>query len=198
MPHPRRAQWLLERSARSLPGSILLVGALGLLPLAGCEPDDPNTFAPACAPVGILAEAADYADYGGAAVPDLSRLVSHGSITGVSGNCRNAAGGTLLHTVVQVQMAIDRGPAAAGGSLAVPYFIAVTRDGAVISKQSLSAVAQFPNNGDKVALQTDAVALDLPATRSQPGSSFRIEVGFQLTPQQLDDNRAHLVPQLAR
>ena len=159
--------------------------------LAGCAPQDANSFAPACAQVGILAEAADYTDYGAAMQPDLSHLVSHGSITGVSGHCSSAAGGTQLHTVIRLQMAIDRGPLAGGSTLDIPYFIAVTLDGAVVSKLALHAVAQFPDNGDKVLVKTDPVALDLPVTRSRPSSAYRLEVGFQLSAQQLDYNRAH-------
>ena len=165
-----------------------------MLVLNGCSAGDDTTatdFAPACAPVGILGDAADYSDYGPGALPDLSRLLAQGSIRGVSGHCNNAAGGTVLHTVVQLQLAITRGPVATGSSLAVPYFIAVTRDGAVLSKQTLVATAQFPDNGDKVALQTDPVALDLPVSRAHPGTSYRIEAGFQLTPEQLSYNRAH-------
>ena len=175
-----------RRSSNSPP--VLLSGAL-----SGCGPQNPDAFAPACAQVGLLAEAADFTDYGatGFARPDLSRLVSHGSIIGVSGHCSNAAGGTVLHTVVQVQMAIDRGPAAASSSLDIPYFLAVILDGAVISKLPLTARAQFPDNGDKVLVKTDPVVLDLPVTRHRPGSAYRIEVGFQLSAQQLDYNRAH-------
>ncbi len=174
--------------------SACVLPVLVAAPLSGCGPQNPDAFAPACAPVGLLAEAADYTDYGadGFARPDLGRLVSHGSIIGVSGHCSSAAGGTQLHTVVAVQMAVDRGPAAAGSSLDIPYFLAVTLDGAVVSKLSLAAHAQFPDNGDKVLVKTDPVALDLPVTRHRPGSAYRIEVGFQLSQQQLDYNRAHL------
>ncbi len=174
--------------------SACVLPALATALLSGCGPQNPDAFAPACASVGLLAEAADYTDYGpdGFSRPDLSRLLSHGSIIGVSGHCSSAAGGTELHTVVQVQMAIDRGPAAASDSLEVPYFLAVTLDGAVVSKLALTARAQFPDNGDKVLVKTDPVVLDLPVTRHRPGSAYRIEVGFQLSPQQLDYNRAHL------
>ncbi len=191
--HPIRASRppllpLLLRGLLTMLPPVLLSGAL-----SGCGPQNPDAFAPACAQVGLLAEAADFTDYGatGFARPDLSRLVSHGSIVGVSGHCSNAAGGTVLHTVVQVQMAIDRGPAAAGSSLDIPYFLAVILDGAVISKLPLTARAQFPDNGDKVLVKTDPVVLDLPVTRHRPGSAYRIEVGFQLSARQLDYNRAH-------
>ncbi len=180
------------RAARSVAyGAALLLAVLAPAPLAGCGAEDPDEFAPACAPIGILGEAADYSDYGPGAVPDLGRLVAQGSIRGVSGHCNAAANGTRLHTVVQVQLAITRGPAASGSSLAVPYFIAVLRDGAIVSKQSLTATAEFPDNGDKVALQTDPIAFDLPVSRAHPGTSYRIEVGFQLGDAELAYNRAH-------
>jgi len=162
--------------------------------LAGCASDNPNAFAPACAPVGILGVAADYSDYGNsgaATVADLSRLVSQGSIIGVSGHCSDAAGGTQLHTAVQVSMAISRGPVAPSGTIPVPYFIAVLQNGNIVSKQNLTANANFPSNADNVSVKTDPVTFDLPVSRHRPSSSYRIEVGFQLTPEQIAYNRAH-------
>lgn len=196
IPRSIRSRGMSARISTSLGtslGTSLAVLACATPLLAGCGPQDPDSFAPACAPVGILAEAADYSDYGQSGRgPDLSRLVSQGSITGVSGHCSSSDHGTTLHTVIQLQLAITRGPIAAGSKLSVPYFIAVTQNGAVISKQTLTALAQFPDNGDKVLVNTDTVAMDLPVTRARPGTSYRIEVGFQLTAQQLDYNRAHL------
>lgn len=169
-----------------------LLAPLLTIGLAGCENGDPNAFAPACAPVGILGDAADYSDYGAAETrPDLSKLVAHGSILGVSGHCSSAANGTMLHTQIRLDMGITRGPATAASTLPIPYFIAVTRDGAVISKQSLVAQAQFPGNADRVLVRTDPIGLDLPVTRAHPGTSYRIEVGFQLDAAQLDYNRSH-------
>ena len=193
VPQTTSAPRVPARMRPAPPRTVLLAGlALALTPLAGCgEQNDSDQFAPACAPVGILGEAADYSDYGPADVPDLGRLVAQGSIRGVSGHCSSAANGTKLHTVVRVQLAITRGPAAAGSRLAVPYFVAVLRDGAVLSKQSLVATAEFPDNGDKVALQTDPLVLDLPVSRAHPGTSYRIEVGFQLGEAELAYNRAH-------
>jgi len=186
-----------ERMRRARHPLLLAAAVAGLAvaaSLGGCASDDPNAFAPACAPVGILGVAADYSDYGdngAATVADLSRLVSQGSIIGVSGHCSDAAGGTQLHTVVQVAMAISRGPVAPSGTLAVPYFIAVLQNGNIVSKQSLTANANFPSNADNVSVKTDPITFDLPVSRHRPSSSYRIEVGFQLTPEQMAYNRAH-------
>lgn len=191
-PSARRTFFL--RLARTMPPLAAPLVAIGpALVLAGCGVQDPNTFAPACAQVGILAAAADYSDYGGSeGSPDLSRLVSQGSVTAVTGHCSSADEGTTLHTVVQLQLAITRGPVGSSRTVPVPYFIAVTQDGTIISKQELSALAQFPDNGDRVLVKTDATVLNFPVTRAKPGNSYKIEVGFQLTAQQLDYNRSHL------
>lgn len=184
-----------SRQPRPAPSRAALWLALPLAAggLAGCENDDPNAFAPACAQVGILGDAADYSDYGASdSLPDLAKLVAHGSIAGVSGHCSAAAKGTQLHTEIRLDLAITRGPAAPGHTLDVPYFVAVTRDGQVLSKQTLVAQAQFPDNGDRVLVRTDPLALDLPVTRARPGDSYRIEVGFQLSADQLAYNRAHI------
>ncbi|MCQ8241589.1 hypothetical protein [Rhizosaccharibacter radicis] len=175
---------------RPLALRLLPLGLLAALP-AGCGPSDENAFAPTCAPVGILADAADYSDYGGHDA-DLTTLVSQGSITGVAGKCANNNPGTQLHTVVHVDMAVTRGPAAPGRDITIPYFIAVTRDGRILNKQSLTAVAHFPPNGTRVALSTEPTVLDLPVSRTRDGTSYRLEVGFQLTPAQLSYNQSHL------
>lgn len=185
----RTLPFLSARARRAL----LLVAAAPMLALVGCSEQDPNAFAPACAQVGILAAAADYSDYGGSeSSPDLSRLVSQGSVTAVTGHCSSALGGTALHTVVQLQFAITRGPVGSDRTIPIPYFIAVTQDGTIISKQELTAVAQFPDNGDKVLVKTDPTVLEFPVTQAKPSTSYKIEVGFQLNARQLDYNRSHL------
>lgn len=192
-PRPASARRTLPLLPAYVRRTFLLISAGPLMVLAGCAEQDPNSFAPACAQVGILAAAADYSDYGGSEdSPDLSRLVSQGSITAVTGHCSSADAGTTLHTVVQLQLAVTRGPVGSSRTVPVPYFIAVTQDGAIISKQELSALAQFPDNGDKVLVKTDPTVLNFPVTRAKPGTSYKIEVGFQLTARQLDYNRSHL------
>jgi hypothetical protein len=179
------------RSSRS-PLSVLRFLPLGLLALlpAGCGPSDENGFAPACAPVGILGDAADYTDYG-SAQEDLTTLVSQGSIVAVNGKCASNKLANNLHTVIRLDMAVTRGPAAQSRDIAVPYFIAVTDRGSIVNKQTLVAQAHFPANGTRVLVTTDPMVLDLPMSRRHPSTDYRIEVGFQLTPQQLEHNRTH-------
>lgn len=158
--------------------------------LAGCGPDDPNGFAPDCVPVGILAEAADLSTYAGPS-HDISTLVTQASIAGVSGTCSNAQHGHALNTKASVVIGIARGPAASSRDVTIPYFIAVLHGSEIVEKHALSIQAHFPPNVDRLALKSDPLILNLPISRAMSSDSYRLEVGLQLTPEQLAYNREH-------
>ncbi|MBE7212361.1 MAG: hypothetical protein INR65_15170, partial [Gluconacetobacter diazotrophicus] len=156
-----------------LPATAATLALAAPLLLSACAPEDENAFAPSCAPVGILAEAADYTDYGPnpPPVPDLGRIVSHGSIAAVSGHCSSAKNGHALRTAIGVRMLVDRGPAARGSTIRIPWFVAVVRDNQVLRKEVGEAEAQFPDNGDMVSVNAEPLEVMLPVSREQPGTS---------------------------
>ncbi len=162
----------------------------GLALLSGCGPDDPNAFAPDCAPVGILSDGADLTVYAGPS-HDISTLVTQASVVGVNGSCSNAEKGHALHTSVSVVISVMRGPAASQRDVTIPYFIAVLRGGTIVSKHDLGIEAHFPPNVDRLALRSDPLVLELPISRRMSSDSYRLEVGLQLTPEQLAYNREH-------
>ncbi len=170
---------------------VRMVALLALIALASCGPDNPNAFAPECVPVGILADAADLSSYAGPS-RDVATLVTHASIAAVGGTCSNAEQGHALHTSVSVTIGVQRGPAASFRTLSVPYFVAVLHGDQIVEKHDLSIEATFPPNADRLALKSDPLELDLPITRRMSSDSYRLEVGFQLTPEQLAYNRAHM------
>ena len=172
---------------RALPVAALALAGIGL---AGCGNTDPNAYAPTCAPVGILADAADYTLYKGD-IPDIGQMISHGAITGVYGRCANSKSDDKLQTTVSVEMDVTRGPAAPTNSVKVPFFLAVLKDGALLWKHQAEAIATFPSNVDHVHIRAAAIYLDLPVGRHVDGQNYRIEAGYQLTPAQLSYNRAH-------
>ena len=174
------------------PSHVRALAALaGLSVLAGCGPQDPDAFAPECVPVGILAQAADLTTYAGPS-RDLSTLVTQASIVGVNGACSDLNRGHALHTVANVTVTVLRGPAATARDVTIPYFVAVLHGGAIVSKRSQSIEAHFPPNVDRLAFKSDPLVLDLPISRRMNSGAWRLEVGLQLTPDQLAYNREHM------
>ena len=167
-----------------------LAGLAATCALAACGPDNPDDFAPECVPVGILADAADRTTYAGPS-RDLATLVSQASLVAVNGSCADADRGHGLRTRANVTITVLRGPAGTARDVTVPYFIAVLHGSDIVEKHELSIEAHFPPNVDRLALRSDPLVLDLPISRRMSSDSYRLEVGLQLTPEQLAYNREH-------
>lgn len=159
-----------------------------LLPvmLAGCG-GGPAPNAPACPKVALLADAADLSRYRGTG-RDLTDLVLTGRVTAVSGKCTRESA-TALRAEVSVKLDVGRGPAAAGRTAELSYFIAATRGDQILDKQVFPVRAVFPANTDTLSLTGDPVVLTLPTPSGVKGSDYRLLVGFQLAPAELATNR---------
>lgn len=170
--------------------------ALGFLPLAACDQDEQSAFAPACPHVEILGEAADSYDYNGRGL-DVGSLVSHASMTGLTGACE--AGPTdnhkkIVRTRLSVAMNVARGPAAKGDTVTLPYFVAVLHDGHIVDKKVFETPIQFEPNVSTTTVRTPVRIIDVPASDNIQETNYAMEIGFQLTHAQLDYNRTHLTP----
>ena len=160
-----------------------------LLPLlvASCGPGSDDSFAPPCPGAAILRDAADLSRYRGAG-RDLTDLVLDGRITGIDGSCTRDGSDTVV-TTVSVGIAITRGPAASTRTAELAYFVAVLDGERILDKQVFNLRAAFPSNTDRLRLSGDQVELRLPVTRGKTAAAYRIQVGFQLTPLELELNR---------
>lgn len=167
-------------ASRSLPA------LLPALLLAGCGAGGDN-FAPPCPGAAIVRDAADITRYRGAG-RDLTDAVLDGRITGLGGSCK-ADGEGFVSTTVSVGMELTRGPAAPGRQAEVSYFVAVLDGERILDKQVFNLRAEFPPNNDRLRLTGDSVELRLPVRPGKGADAYRIQVGFQLTPLELDVNR---------
>ena len=157
--------------------------------LAGCGGSD-EAFAPACPNVGLVRDAADLVRYRGAG-RDLTDLVLNGRLTGVGGSCKRDGSSTVV-TTVQVGIELQRGPAAPGRQAQIAYFVAVLDGDRIMDKQVFQLGAEFPANADRLRLSGDAVELRLPVKPDKTAAAYRIQIGFQLTPLELEVNRRRL------
>ena len=160
-----------------------------LLPVAllatGCGSGE--SFAPACPGAAIVRDAADLTRYRGAG-RDLTDAVLDARITGLGGSCRSDGAG-FVSTAVSVGIELTRGPAAPGRQAELAYFVAVLDGEQILDKQVFNLRAEFPPNNDRLRLTGDNVVLRLPVTGTKAADAYRIQVGFQLTPPELEVNR---------
>ena len=109
-------------------------------------------------------------------------------ITGLGGSCRSDGAG-FVSTTVSVGIELTRGPAAPGRQAELAYFVAVLDGEQILDKQVFNLRAEFPPNNDRLRLTGDNVELRLPVTGTKAADAYRIQVGFQLTPPELEVNR---------
>ena len=164
------------------------LGTLPLLALAGCGGDAQDAFAPACPGAAIVRDAADLSRTRGGQ-RDLVDTELEGRITGINGRCKRDGTDTVV-TTVQVGIELTRGPAAPGRQAQLAYFVAVLDGETILDKQVFPLRAEFPPNADRLRLAGDEVELRLPVKADKTAAAYRIEVGFQLTPEELAANRS--------
>ncbi len=174
----------------SSPLNAVLLSA-SLLALAGCGGDGTaEAFAPACPGAAIVRDAADLTRYRGAG-RDLTDTVVEGRITGINGSCKRDGSDTVV-TTVQVGIDLTRGPASPGRRADLAYFVAVLDGERILDKQVFPLQAEFPANADRLRLRGDDVELRLKVLPDKTAAAYRIQVGFQLTPAELEFNRQRI------
>ena len=159
-----------------------------LLALAGCSGSGTEQFAPPCPVPSIPRDFGDLHRFRGNG-RDLTDSVLEGRITGLDGSCTRDGAATTVATI-SVGLELTRGPAAPGRTADVPYFVAVSEGDRIIDKQVYTLHAEFPANTDRLRLAGDQVELRLPVTPQKTAAAYRVSVGFQLTPAELEVNRS--------
>lgn len=168
---------------------VLLMPLLGAL--AGCQAANQNEFPPSCPRAGLLHDADELTRFDPRG-QDLTDMVLDAHITNMQGKCEWGPHDDSVAAELVVDMVVTRGPAAPEGSRSatVPYFVAVTRGEQILDKHVYTLGVVFPPNIDTVHLSGTPVKLLLPVGGKRTGASYRVLIGFQLTPAELALNRA--------
>jgi len=167
-----------------------LLAAVTVLPLLASCGTEAGSFAPPCPRPSILRDANDLHRYRGAG-RDITDSVLEGRITDISGSCKRD-GADAVATTVNVGIELTRGPAATSRVADIAYFVAVSEGERVLDKQVYQLRAEFPENTDRVRLSGDSVDLRLPVTDKKTAAAYTVTVGFQLSPAELQVNRARI------
>jgi hypothetical protein len=167
------------------------VATLAALPLlSACAPDR-DQFPPACPRVSFLTPTADLAEYRpGSNGRDLTALALAGRMQSIQGKCKPGDRKDTVAATVVIGVTLARGPALQGNRVTVPVFVAVTEGNAILDKHIYNLSATFPSNVERVAVSTPPVELVLPITPAKTAAAYDVLAGFQLTPDQLANNRA--------
>jgi hypothetical protein len=173
-----------------LPPASRLCLPLLLLPLFGCGPGR-NEFAPVCPNVRLIPALADLTRYAGPGPGhDVTDLIVQGRVISVHGSCTAGDDKSVLPAKVQIAISVQRGPAMRGREADLPVFLAVTEGDTVRDKQVFPVHVVFPPNVDRLTMSSPDIDMGLPVTPSVTGASYGIIAGFQLTPEELANNRA--------
>ncbi|QDH16291.1 hypothetical protein [Swingsia samuiensis] len=168
---------------------------LALSTLAGCGESDPQLFAPACPATDVPAATADQFVYNNQSL-DVGSLISHAQLTAIAGDCERGPQSSddqqTTRTRISLAMNLTRGPAAKDNIITVPYFVAIMRDGKIIDKKIFKDTFALPANVSTQSVRTELRLIDLPASQNLQENPYTLEIGYQLTPDELTYNRQHL------
>jgi hypothetical protein len=167
-------------------GPILAIG-LALF-LTGCGMfGKPNEIAANCPVTGVLAEGERLERYRANSERDLTDLQVRARV----GNIRKACSILQEERVLEMDMALqvfaERGPATElGAPLPVEYFVAVTGPNNQVSSRQLFKVAAVFEGTARQAIFNEEIFLSIPIAAGTSVSDYRVVVGLQLTPEELD------------
>lgn len=173
-----------------------LAALAGLALLAACGSDSGRSSrsdqAP-CPRIVILADGADLTRFRAGASGDLTALTADARVAGFEANCDFARSDrSALNVRVTPRFEVERGPAAQGRTLEIPWFIALTDEGdsAVLDRQASTSRPTFGPNVVRTTIQGQTVRLSMPLGQGRRAADYTVRISLQLTPEELALNRA--------
>jgi len=150
---------------------------------------DTHQNAGPCPPVGALYDSSRYVEFDGGGEL-YSNIEFTGEIIDVRLFCRYVEDNPL-EAEVEIDFAFGKGPAADSSAHTYPYYVAVTRrNGKVLAKKYFNTEGNF--RGQNLTGKTEVIGtIEIPRVdESISGTNFEVVVGFELTQEQLEFNRA--------
>jgi hypothetical protein len=167
----------LLRASRFLP---LL--ALGLLSACGAD-----KIIPPCPPVRIDAATAHMTKFKDGAPQDMTNMEYRAEVVGYKGEC--VFRDDKVELSMDIDFAVETGPAAEGPAK-VSYFVAIPQFFPRAEGKRVLEVTAKPGKGPQRIRESNVRAV-IPLKKNEPAAAYDIYVGLQLTPAQLEYNRAH-------
>lgn len=160
------------------------------LALAACASNRVDSRAPPCPKVAVLADASHLTVYRDGPGRDLTDVRFEADLGRIVGECIYKKGNTTVTVDMKLAISARRGPADRDRAADFTYFVAIVDlDANVIARQEFRSQVVFRPE------QTQLVSLEeleqvIPLKKGQPGSDFDVLIGFKLSPEQVERNRA--------
>ncbi len=167
-----------------------LVAALALI-VAGCGwwsgENRKVEQARGCPNAGILADAQQMVEYRPGPGRDITDVAYRWELLDAVADCSYSD--TMIDVDYALSMSVTAGPAATRSAVTAPIFVAVTRNGeSILQKTSFEAEVEF-EPGRRVAVYTRTFRGLEFEVGEDDGVLYDIVLGFQLSPEQVQENR---------
>lgn len=172
------------RSARPRATALTLLLA-AVMVLSACASDEvPRP----CPDVVLLADASRQVKFNGQG-RDLTDVLFEAELEAVRQIC--TYDDNELDVDLQVRVIASRGPANADRLANINYFVAVARsDKTVLARRSFDIAIPFPGNRTRVS-GLEEIGQIITLAEGEDGSNYLIYLGLDLTPEELQFNRAN-------
>ena len=171
-----------------------LAGVVALAACGGSAPTNPLMAGQASCPrIAILADGADVTRFQGAGVRDLTAMVIDARIAGFDARCDYAGRDRrMLDVRVTPRFQAERGPAAQGRTADLGWFVALSNadDTEVLDRQAFTTRVTFGANAPRASVNGQTARLQVPIGDGAAAIDYLVRISFQLTPQELAQNRA--------
>jgi hypothetical protein len=169
------------RAGLGLAGAVLL--------LTGCSVFSKPAPSPPCPRVTLVPDVGEWVGYREGNGRDITDIRYRATIVDAKGDCRYD--GDRLSMDMTVTLYAERGPALASREPAdFEYFVALADPNrGVVSKAIFKGRVVFPAGQDRVSFPDEITIGPVRLPDRNLGPDYTVLLGFQLTPEQLEENR---------
>lgn len=165
--------------------SLLRYGSVALmLAVAGCESFTPGSYFN-CPSVSFLGGAEKIIQFQEGPSREIKDILIQAEMTNLGGSCRFSS--RRVEVMVIFDIIAERGPSNPSSSASLPFFLAVLgAEGEILVKTTFVEDIDFHEN--RLETWSEEIDQEIFLFDNVTPLNFEILVGFQLTPDQLDQN----------
>jgi hypothetical protein len=162
--------------------ALLFLGACGSL-------FDDGKIVVVCPVSGTLDQGDRFTTFAAGKGQDLTDVILDARITDMATQCHYEPDERIGEVRMLVEFEIARGPAATETKYGFAYFVAISDpDGRILVRKQFDIEIEFPGNRGRT-FTVEELTHRIPVNESARLEDYRVYVGMQLTPKQLEFNR---------